>query len=288
MESIRKHDRIQMQIASTCRDLGFDVKQEHRGKGWRADVFVPDNERPIAFEIQLSPQTLKRTLERQAKYTSDGILGCWFFETSVSKLNEERPDLPLFYVEENDGSLLMVNLGERNKIELSTFLTNFISNNIQFRTSAKTKTAQRVKIAFYEMDCWKCGELNHLFYVASPFYSSCNAKIQPDESLWESNGIEYRPEIISLVEKFVKANSELKLNLASIKDRYSKTVEKSYTSFGCYRCDSIFGDFFVMDAKLDAMYAPDLITYEDEIDLKDPCSLEVPHWCFPESGEQFC
>jgi len=36
------------------------------------------------------------------------------------------------------------------------------------------------------------------------------------------------------------------------------------------------------------MYAPDLITYEDEIDLKDPCSLEVPHWCFPESGEQFC
>jgi len=182
----------------------------------------------------------------------------------------------------------MVNLGERNKIELSTFLTNFISNNIQFRTSAKTKTAQRVKIAFYEMDCWKCGELNHLFYVASPFYSSCNAKIQPDESLWESNGIEYRPEIISLVEKFVKANSELKLNLASIKDRYSKTVEKSYTSFGCYRCDSIFGDFFVMDAKLDAMYAPDLITYEDEIDLKDPCSLEVPHWCFPESGEQFC
>jgi len=288
MESIRKHDRIQMQIVATCRELGFDVKQEHRGNGWRADVFLPNNGRPIAFEVQLSPQSLKRTLERQAKYNNDGVLGCWFFETSVSKLNEERPDLPLFYVEQNDGSPLMVNLGDRNRIELSAFVTNFISNNIQFRTIAKTKTAQRVKIAFYEMDCWKCGELNHLFYVATPFYSSCNAKIKPDESLWESNSVEYRPEIIALVEKFVKANSELKLNLASIKDRFSKTVEKSYTSFGCYKCDSIFGDFFVMDAKHDVMYDPDLITCQGEIELQDTYSLDVPHWCFPNCGEPFC
>lgn len=288
MESIRKHDRIQMKIVATCRELGFDVKQEHRGNGWRADVFLPNNGTSIAFEVQLSPQTLKKTLERQAKYNNDGVLGCWFFETPVSKLNEERPDLPLFYVEENDSSPLMVNLGERNKIELPTFLINFISNNIQFRTSAKTKTTQRVKIAFYEMNCWKCGGLNHLFYVASPFYSSCNAKIKPDESLWESNSVEYRPEIIALVEKYVKANSELKLNLASIKDRFSRTVEKSYTSFGCYKCDSIFGDFFVMEAKLDFMYEPDLITCQGEIELQKTYSLEVPHWCFPNCDEQFC
>jgi len=288
MENIRKHDRIQMQIVATCRELGFDVKQEHRGKGWRADVFVPNNKRPIAFEIQLSPQTLKRTLERQAKYNNDGVLGCWFFETPASKLNEERPDLPLFYVEENDGSPLMVNLGERNKIELSKFLTNFISNNIQFRTTAKTKNAQRVKIAFYEMDCWKCGELNHLFYVATPFYSSCNAKIKPDEGLWESNSLEYRPEIVAAVQSFVKANSNLNLNLATIKDRYSNMVETSYTSFGCYKCDKIFGDFYVMEAKMDVMYESDLITCEEEIVLQDTFTLEVPHWCFPNNGESFC
>ncbi|MCC8410488.1 hypothetical protein LJ707_16215 [Mucilaginibacter sp. UR6-1] len=288
MESISKHDRIQMQIVSTCRELGFEVKQEHRGKGWRADVFVRNNDRPIAFEIQLSPQTLRKTIERQTKYDNDGILGCWFFETPVFKLNQERPDLPLFYVEENNGSPLMVNLGERKKVDLSTFLANLICDNIQFRTVAKTKMVQSVKVAFYEMACWKCGELNHLFYVATPFYSSCNAKIKPEESLWGSDSVVYMPEIISLVKSFAKANSDLGLNLASIKDRYSNTVELTYTSFGCYKCDSIFGDFYVMDAKIDAMYDPELITCQGEVELQDIVTLDVPHWCFPKNGEQFC
>src|SRR6266496_19462 len=97
--NIRKHDRIQMEIVSTCQDLGIKAIQEYRGQDWRADVYVPNNDKPFAFEIQLSPQSLKRTLERQSKYFRDGITGCWFFENPVSKLNEERPDLPLFYVE---------------------------------------------------------------------------------------------------------------------------------------------------------------------------------------------
>jgi hypothetical protein len=220
----KKHDRIQQEIVSACHDLGIKATQEFSGQDWRADVYVPNNDKPIAFEIQLSPQSLKKTLERQSKYIRDGVIGCWFFENPVSKLNEERPDLPLFYVDDTTDSQLKVNLGDRRKIDLHTFLQNFISNNIQFKPLAITKLRQLVNLVFYEMVCWKCHELNHLFYVESPFYSACNAKIQPEEALWESNGMEFRPEIIELAQNFVRSRNDLDLKLGEIKARHSKTV----------------------------------------------------------------
>ena len=285
--NIKKHDRIQMEIVSACHDLGFEAIQEYSGQGWRADVYVPNNDKPIAFEIQLSPQSLKKTLERQSKYIRDGIVGCWLFENPVSKLNEERPDLPLFYVEDKKDSTLQVNLGDRRKVDLNTFLENFISNNIQFKSVAKTKTRQLVNLVFYKMECWKCHEMNHLFYVDSPFYSACNAKIQPDEALWESNSMEYRPEIIELAQKFVENRKDLNVKLGQIKKRYSKTVDDSYISFGCHKCDSIFGDWFVMEANLDIMYEPKELMYQGEIELSESIELPISHWCFPDK-KQFC
>jgi hypothetical protein len=183
---------------------------------------------------------------------------------------------------------LIVNLGNRRKIDLQTFLKNFISNNIQFKSVAKTKNKQLVDLVFYEMDCWKCGALNHLFYVDTPFYSSCNAKIYVGEALWESSNIEYRPEIVELAKKFIESRPDLGLSLGQIKERYSKTVDHSYVSFGCHKCDSIFGDWYVMDAKMDIMYEEKKLMYRGEIELGERIELaNIPHWCFPDNG-QFC
>jgi len=285
--NIRKHDRIQMEIVSTLRNIGIEAIQEYAGKGWRADVFVPNNGKPIAFEIQLSPQSLRKTIERQSKYIRDGIIGCWLFENPISKLNEERPDLPVFFVEDNKDLNLFVNLGDRRIVDLHAFLENFISNNIQFKGVAKTKTKQLVNLVFYEMECWKCQEMNHLFYVDSIFYSACNAQIRPHEALWESNSMEYRPEIIELAQKFIESRKDLDLKLGKIKNRFSNTIKNSYTSFGCYKCDIIFGDFHVMEAKNDMMYEPKRLTYQGEIELKEGIELPIHHWCFPDN-KQFC
>jgi hypothetical protein len=282
-----KHDRIQREILSACQDLGIEAIQEYSGNGWRADVYVPNSKIPIAFEIQLSPQSLKKTLERQSKYIRDGIIGCWLFEKPVSKLNKERQDLPVFYVDETNDSNLLVNLGDRRKVHLKFFLENFISNRIQFQATAKTKKEQLVKLVFYEMECWKCSAMNHLYYVETPFYSSCNAKIKPEEALWESNSMEYRPELIELAQKFVENRKDLNLKLGEVKKRYSGTVGNSYTSFGCYNCDSIFGDFYVMEAKMDVMYEPQKIFCKEEIEIKEVIELHIPHWCLPDDG-QFC
>jgi hypothetical protein len=266
---------------------GTKAIQEYSGQGWRADVFIPHNEKPIAFEIQLSPQSLRKTLERQSKYIRDGIMACWLFENPISNLNEERPDLPLFYIEDKNNSNLQVNLGDRRKVDLHTFIENFISNNIQFKFIARTKKEQIVNLVFYEIECWKCHEINHLFYVDSPFYSACCAEIRPDEALWKSNSMEYRPEIIELAQKFTESRKYLNLKLGQIKKRYSKTVDDSYTSFGCYNCDSIFGDWFVMEAQIDIMYSPKGLTYQGKIELSESIELPIPHWCLPDN-KQFC
>jgi hypothetical protein len=192
--------------------------------------------------------------------------------------------LPVFYVEETDQTDLIVNLGNRRKVDLHSFLESFISNKIQFKQSANTSSTQKIKIVLYEMNCWKCKELNHLYYVETPFYSTCNAEIKPEEALWESNSIEYRPEIIAFAKSFAENRSELNLHLAQIKERFSNTVGNSYVSFGCYKCDSIFGDFYVMEAKLDAIYDTSTIPYEGEIELTQNVELNIPHWCFPSNG----
>lgn len=285
--NLSKHNKIQAEIVSVCKELGIEMIQEYRGQDWRADIYVPNNGKPIAFEIQLSAQSLRKTLERQAKYIRDGIVGCWLFENPLPKLIEERPDLPVFYVEDTGDFNLFVNLGNRRKVNLQAFLENFISDNIQFKSAAKTKATQLVNLVFYDMTCWKCQKLNHLFFVDTLFYSTCNTIIKPEEAIWESNNMEYRPEIIALAEKFAESRKDLDLKLAQIKMRHSYTVGKSYMSFGCYSCDSVFGDFYVMEAKIDLMYGPKELTHEGEIELQETIQLPIPHWCFPDN-KQFC
>src|SRR5258708_25700093 len=108
-----KHELIKNEIYTACNHVGFTTTQEYRGKGWRADVFAANESKRVAFEIQITPQSLKKTLERQEKYIRDGIICCWLFEKPVHKLSDERPDLPLFYVIEQADKSFSVSLNGR-------------------------------------------------------------------------------------------------------------------------------------------------------------------------------
>lgn len=126
-----------------------------------------------------------------------------------------------------------------------------------------------------------------MYYVESTFYSACNARILPEEALWQSNSMKFRPEIVELARHFIENRKDLDLKLGQIKSRYSHTVEDSYTSFGCFKCDSIFGDWYVMDAEMDMLYAPKELTHQGEIHLKQIIEIPIRHWCFPDN-RQFC
>jgi hypothetical protein len=285
---ISKHDLIKAAIFSSCNDLGFRATQEQRGTDWRADVYVAGDSRTFAFEIQTSSQSLKKTLERQEKYTRDGIIGCWFFEIAPSRLSGERPDLPLFYVTEQEDKSLSVSLSGRKELPLREFLRNFLIGNIRFCDVARTGREQKVRLLFYEMECWNCKAMNHIYYVEPAFRSACNAAIHSDESLWGSDKNAHRPEIIALAREYVATEQGKHINLGEIKQRFSKTIHNSYMSFGCYSCDSIFGDWFVMEAELEIAFGHGLAeAIERTMELEEIIELNMPHWCYP--GElPFC
>jgi len=283
-----RHSRIQAEIAAACRRLGYATSEEHRGDGWRADVFAIKGSRTVAFEVQLSSQSLQRTLHRQERYSRVGATCCWLFEKPPHKLLVERPDLPLFYVAEAREGAFLISLSGRNEVPLGLFVEQFLEGGVRFSQLARTKANQALALVFFEMKCWKCHTPNHVYYADGALRASCNAEIRPEEALWESNRLVYRPEVVAAATRFLSSPAGTNLRLGEIKRRYSRTVNGSYLSFGCYACDSIFGDWFVMEAELEAMNGFGRATRVDAIvRLETPLALPVPHWCYP-AGEAFC
>lgn len=278
------HKIIQKQIVSSLLEYGITAIPEYKGSDWRADVFIPASELngAIAIEIQSSPQSLAKTIERQSKYLRDDIFGCWLFEKPIKKLREEIKTLPLFYIEEIDNSSFQINLGDRRKLHLTEFIKSLSSEKIRFQTLAQAKNTQNVNLEFYSHTCWKCGCTNHLYFVHNSFYSSCGAVIKPTELLWESSNIEYIPEIIALAHAIANKNEELKLG--EIKMRYSNTVGRSYMSFGCYNCDSLFGDYHVMESKIEACCDGNHNSFSETIKIDNLPIQSIEHWCLPEDG----
>jgi hypothetical protein len=283
-----KHNSIKAEIFAACNDLGFNANQEYKGRGWRADVFAVKNSKKVAFEIQISSQSLKKTLERQEKYIRDGVIGCWLFEKPLPKLSDERPDLPLFYVMEQTDKSFSVSLSGRKELPLHNFLEQFLDGNIKFCEVARATPEQSVKLVFYEMECWKCKAMNHIYYVETNFHSACNAVIHSYETLWGSDRNAHRPEIIALAKEYIETEQGKNLKLGEIKRRFSNTVQDSYMSFGCYNCDSIFGDWYVMEAQMEAAYGYGQVAkIERKIKLGENIELPIPHWCYP-SESPFC
>lgn len=288
MSKQSKHARIQSEIVAACIRLGYQTKKEFQGDGWRADVFATKSSQMVAFEIQLSPQSLDKTLLRQSRYDQIGASCCWLFQKPPHALTEDRPDLPIFYVFESQNGMYCVSLSGRNLISLPSFVEQYLCDGIKFARSARTAPDQILKLIFYEMRCWKCGATNHLFCKDGVLRAACNAEIRSDEELWESKRLVHRPEIIAAARKYISSPDGSFLNLGEIKPRYSKTVGKSYISFGCHTCDSIFGDWFVSNEELSVLNGyGQVASFEVAISLDPPIELPIPHWCYPLSGD-FC
>jgi hypothetical protein len=178
-----RHFAIKHGILDACARAGFDAKAEARGKGWRADVLAPTSGIPVAYEVQLSPQGLTKTIARQERFWSSGVAGCWLFleGTKLRNLNEERPDLPLFFVRETGSGEFAVSLGDRRVLSLDVFAAEYARGRIRFCNDAVSKPTQELRLLFYEMPCWKCGQMNHPYMLGQPFKAACNAVAHPHE-----------------------------------------------------------------------------------------------------------
>ena len=93
----------------------------------------------------------------------------------------------------------------------------------------------------------------------------------------------FHPEIVEKVKEYVNSDRGKHLPMGEIKERYSGMVVHSYMSFGCYKCDAIFGDFYVRKAIIDSWYyEEDIVDHlEIEVNASETMQEELPHWCHP-------
>jgi len=55
-----KQDAIKTEIFAVCSNLSFSAIPEYKDKGWRAELYAVKETRKVTFEIQISPQFLKK------------------------------------------------------------------------------------------------------------------------------------------------------------------------------------------------------------------------------------
>lgn len=279
------HDKLVNEVFLICKSLGYETYKEYKGRGWIADVFVVKGDKKIAIEVQLTRQSPKVLWKRQNLYLKDKIEGCWLILNPYKEL-KEHINLPIFYISSKDPVRISL-IDNRKEVNLQEFLEAFLGGGIKFCHKAKTHDSQRIKIIFYTMNCWKCGAVNHLYYVDKCYSSSCNFEIDEMGALWSGGNFEFKPEIINAVREYLKTEEGKDIHIGKIRERFSKTVQNKYKSFGCYKCDSIFGDFFVFEAEIDLMYEPPERFFETIVYPKKATTLKLPHWCFPDD-KNFC
>ena len=278
------HEQAQNAIIEACKSIGVPAQLEYRGSGYRADAMAFVNGKKYAFEIQVTRQTLKKTQERQEKYLADGVMGCWLFEKEPARQNVELEHLPIFQLIEKQGGLF-VSLKGRKVLPIDVFVKDFVNERIKFCHTLKPLPI--INIQFVGMRCWKCGAMNHIYFLA-PFHSACNTEIFEGEGMWTDEKFSFHPEIIKRIQDYSRTEAGKKLSLATIKKRYSRTVDMSYMSFGCNKCDSIFGDWYVHEAEIDAWYGDGVVdTCSFGVDFDLDMRQDIPHWCHP-GDHDFC
>lgn len=293
-----EHLKAKIAIIEACRENGWEAIPEFSEKDWRADVLAVQGQKRIAFEIQWSRQSYEETKYRQERYKDSNVRGCWFFRIApkemldYSKSLVADKDIPAFKIFKDEHSDIIAQVGQR-QMPLKALVAGLLNRKLKFCHHIRLKPKQEVTILFFEYECWKCKRPQYCYTVYPKFRTVCDTEHEMIGSMWDDDDIDKSPQIQEAVQRFLESVKGKDIKVGPIKQRYSRTVQDSYSSFGCYYCDVIFGDFYLSESKSDVYYAWEAedqsekyIRHTVEVDLGKIIE-EEPHWCFSEDGH-FC
>ncbi|MFV0398214.1 MAG: competence protein CoiA [Bacteroidales bacterium] len=286
-----EHLKAKIDIIEACKVNGWEAIPEFAEANWKADVLATQGNKKIAFEVQWSKQTFEETQFRQDRYNQSNVRGCWFFRTAPKELRNHDNDLiankeiPAFKIFKNENGNIV---SQVNGIQmpLKSLVISLLNRKFKFCKHIRLKPKQEVTIVFFSIDCWKCKKSQHLYTVERKLLSVCNQEFHIMGPMWDGNDIDKNPQIFEAVKLFIKTKEGEHLKIGQLKKRYSKTVQNSYLSHGCFYCDAIWGDYPLIAAKMEERYKSSNIRHIVEIDLGIQ-KEDSQHWCYSES-EIFC
>lgn len=283
-----EHLKSKIHIIEACRQNNWEAIPEFSEGPWRADVLAVKGKNRIAFEVQWSKQSFEQTIIRQNRYKESKVRGCWFFRSAPKELKthnrlKANAEIPAFKIDKNEAGEILVEFHD-SKIPLIQFVDNLLNKRLKYCSQIRLKPVQKIAILFFEISCWKCRRNQHCYTVNKNLLTICNNEV----NFLEQNGSELDkdPQIVDAVNQILKSEQGRNLRVGLVKNRFSKTVGGSYASHGCYYCDSIFGDYHLITAKMDAHNYSSTCSFEVDFNLGE-ITESYKHWCFSESGE-FC
>ena len=248
-------------IVSTIASMNLPYEIKVKKEKWKADVVVDYGKYKVAFNIGKSPRNVA---EQYAEMRSERVCGCWLLLPSKNPPYIET-NYPCFSVSEDN----TIALGSQ-KIELQTFIRSIVEGKVRY---AKNIQAKAVEVCFYQKECWRCHKPSCLYMVVGVI-SENNIKFElqdfdPDLSV--------NANIANGVQRYLSLNPQTNIIMGEYKPRYSKTLRKSYPSFGCPYCDSLFGSFFSMDEQMELIYEKDRLPHAI-VELNNHIPFTVRQW----------
>ncbi|WP_457089918.1 competence protein CoiA [Microvirga sp. P5_D2] len=255
-----EHLHLKQMAVMAARAHGWTAQTEAtgitpEGEEWRADVLATKGKHRVAVEIQWSGQTNDDTMRRQKQYKDSDVRGLWLLRQPGFPVTRDLPAACIGgSLKEGFQALIpthpYMNARDRNTpdrwhqiVPMEQFLNAAFSKRLRFGKpqpeveEAVDPNIVNVTVTVHTgvLDCW---------------HSSCGAKtrivtfinIMPDDLQFRVSNLD------SEILRFVLDQLPSDLGIGRIKPRHSKTVDQTYMSNGCVRCDRLIGEHYEHDA----------------------------------------
>jgi hypothetical protein len=209
--------------------------QTPSGEQWKADVLAQKGNAKVAIEIQWSGQTEEETYRRRERYKQSGVRCLWLMRRCGFVPNKETPAVEIVDTPDGDFTAHIGPSDQKTAIPIRDLLNACFQK--RFRFGVPLGIRANVSVSTGTMSCWKCGAETRII-------SSVDIQF----------GTHIRSFTVAECEKYMDLFSAIlsslspKLEIGTIKSRYSRALEVSYLSNGCFHCDALIGQGYEHEA----------------------------------------
>lgn len=288
------HLRIKAKLFNSIKNYAqnWQVDVEVYGKKWIADVLATKDNIKLAFEIQLSPQTLEDTIKRQNEYTNSNIKSCWlFWDTPRNRelFLPPKKELPVFFIDSYNYKLnndnLYINILHENgqdEIKDTLHINDFVDSIFNGYLKFSNSTIVNINHFFYaEKKCFgkqSVGKCEKPIYIVKPIKN----ERQDCKIIHKKFKSSYK--VTADTDKVINFLQEITDKMGKYRFFASRN-EQSNTEYICPSCHKLYE--FNMYTR-DKFYSSSEF-FKHRFVSQIPYKIKVnwPHWCYSRD-RNFC
>lgn len=265
-----------------CKNECWEYEKYYKSGHWKVDLFIKSNGQQYAISVFNSISAASNYISGIEK---DNVKVIGFILSPKKDFNAETPCFGIHKTEEG----INVNITNQ-QMSLHSFIKKVMDGKLVHKTRT---TITAVDMIFDSIECYFCGEPHSVFFVrylidengGKHDYAKLKYEYETNAKLifgHQANKIkipdlQFGKDIVNDVKLYIDNHPERNIVMGEIKERKSRTMNCSYMSFGCPKCDGIVGDFYLSELEIEFAYMPDNCIM-DRIPLSSPFQIPVNIW----------